>query len=66
MNPLAISHHNGIRLAELGYLLGAVAGGLLFVSALRQLSRVANSLAGAALAIGSVLLIIATRWGHFR
>ena len=66
MNPLAISHHNGIRLAELGFLLGAVAGGLLFVSALRPLSRVANSLAGAALAIGSVLLIIATRWGHFR
>jgi hypothetical protein len=66
MNILAITHHNGIRLAELGFLLAAVAGGLIFVGALTPRSRVANLLAGAALAVGAVLVIIAIRKGHFR
>jgi hypothetical protein len=62
---ITITPHTGIRLAELGFLLGAVAGGLFFLGALMPTGRVVNLLAGAALAGGSVLLIIATRWGHF-
>ena len=66
MDILALTHHNGVRLAELGFLLAAVAGGSIFVGALTSRSRVANLLAGAALAVGAVLLIIAIRRGHFR
>lgn len=66
MNVLAITHHNGIRLAELGFLLAAVAGGSIFVGALTGRSRTANLIGGAALGLGAVLLIIAVRRGHFR
>jgi hypothetical protein len=65
MNILAITGHNGIRIAEFGFLLGAVAGGILALGALVPLMRMWNFLAGAALAGGSVLLIVATHWGHF-
>jgi hypothetical protein len=65
VNILAITGHNSIRIAELGFLLGAVAGGILALGALVPLMRVWNFLAGAALAGGFVLLIVATHWGHF-
>jgi hypothetical protein len=62
---LAITKQNGIRLGELGFLLGAVAGGLIALGAIMPLGRAWTFLAGASLAGGSVLLIIATHWGHF-
>jgi hypothetical protein len=66
MNVLAITSHNGIRLAELGFLLAAIAGGLEALAAVTPGSaRGARLTGGVALAAGSVLLIIATRWGHF-
>ena len=66
MNVLAITHHNGIRLAEVGFLLIAVAGALLIVGALRPVvTRTWAFLSGAALAVGGVLLIVASHWGHF-
>jgi hypothetical protein len=67
VNLLAITAHNGTRLAELGFLLAAVAGGLLTLDALTPsgTARAFRLLGGVALAAGSVLLIIATRWGHF-
>ena len=68
MNLLAyeISRHNGVRLAELGFLLGAVAGALFALGAITPGGRIWNLLAGIALGAGSVLLIAATRRGHFR
>ena len=60
-----ISVHNGIRIAEVGFLLGAIAGTLLALAAILNLGRGWNFLAGIALAVGSVLLIIATHWGRF-
>lgn len=67
MNLLAvtISAHNGHRIAEVGFLLGAIAGAFFAIAAVLNLGRGWNFLAGIALAAGSVLLIIASRWGHF-
>ena len=66
MNLLALSHHGGIRIAELGFLLAAVAGVLLVLGAVTPFGkRSGNFLAGLALAVGGALLIIATHWGHF-
>ena len=63
---LAISRHTGIRMAELGFLLAAIAGGLLLVSAIVPFGRrVGTGIGGVALAAGGVLRIIATHWAHF-
>jgi hypothetical protein len=65
MPLLALTHHNGIRLAEVGFALGAIAGGVLALGSLAPAGRRAgNLLAGVALAVGSVLLIVAVHWGH--
>ena len=66
MTLLAISHHGGIRLAELAFLLGLIGGVALALSLLPQFkSKHMTIVAGAALAICFLLLIIATHWGHF-
>jgi hypothetical protein len=66
MNLLAITHHNGIRLAELGFLLDAVGAALIALSALTPGGkRMGAFVGGATLAVGSVLLIVAAHWGHF-
>ena len=64
---LAITHHTGRDLAEVGFLLVVIAGVWLAAAQLPQLRwRVRRTIvAGIALAAGGVLLIIATRWGHF-
>jgi membrane-bound ClpP family serine protease len=63
---LALARHTGIRLAELGFLLAAIAGGLLLIVAIVPVGRrVGAAFAGLALAAGGVLLIVATHWGHF-
>ena len=66
MNVLAISHQLGIRFAEIGFLLGIVAGAVLALGAVMPFGRkIGNLVGGIALAAGSVLLIVATHWGHF-
>jgi hypothetical protein len=66
MNVLAITQRNGIRIAEVGFALVAVAGGLLVLGGLAPSGRrVGALLGGLALAAGGVVLIIATHWGHF-
>ncbi len=63
---LAITRHTGIRLAELGFLLAAIAGALMLIGAIVPFGRrVGTALAGIALGGGGVLLVIATHWGHF-
>jgi hypothetical protein len=67
MNTYALSPHTGLRLAEVGFLLIAFAG--IWLAAAQVPSfRFANGrtiVAGLALALAGVLLIIATHWGHF-
>ncbi|MGC9974942.1 MAG: hypothetical protein ABSC36_06105 [Gaiellaceae bacterium] len=66
MNLLAISHHGGTRIAEVGFLLGAIAGAVLALGAIAPFGKKIGTLvAGVAIAAGAVLLIIAVRWGHF-
>jgi len=66
--PLAdFSPHTGNRLAEIGFLLMALAG-LWLAAAELPVLRFASArrfIAGLALAAAGVLLIVAVHWGHF-
>jgi hypothetical protein len=63
---LAITAHNGIRIAELGMAIGAIGGAVLTLGAMTPFGRKGGTfLGGACIALGFVLLIIATHWGHF-
>lgn len=63
----AFSHHAGVRLADIGFLLILFAGVWLTAAQIpRMRFPVARTIvAGVALAISGILLIIATKWGHF-
>jgi hypothetical protein len=66
MSILAITVHNGIRIAEVGEALGALGGAALLFGGLTPFGRRGGMIfGGLGLAAGFVLLIIATRWGHF-
>jgi hypothetical protein len=64
---LALTHQTGRRLAEIGFLLVLFAGIWLAAAQIPQLKlgTAGTIIAGIALAIGGLLLVIATRWGHF-
>jgi hypothetical protein len=63
---LTITKHDGLRLAELGLALTAVAGVAFFLGALAPFGRKpGNAIGGITLAAGAVLLLIAAHWGHF-
>ena len=64
---LALTPTTGRRLAEVGFLLLVLAGVWLAASQIPRLklARARTVIAGIALALAGVLLIVATRWGHF-
>ncbi len=63
---LTISKHNGIRLAEVGFALAAIAGALfLFGGITPFMRRGGMALGGLCLAVAGVLLVVATHWGGF-
>jgi hypothetical protein len=62
-----MDHHSGVIIAEIGFLLILFAG-IWLVSSEIPLFKGATArkmVAGAALAVGGLLLIIATHWGQF-
>ena len=64
---LVIKAHRGIQLAEAGEVLGAVGALALLLGAVMPLARRAGQFLGGLLIGGAfVLLLVATRWGHFR
>jgi len=64
---LALTHQTGRRLAEIGFLLILFAGIWLAAAQIPQLKlgTARTIIAGIALAVGGLLLVIATHWGHF-
>jgi hypothetical protein len=64
---VGMTHHAGIRIAEVGFLLLLFGGVWLIASevAFFGWARARAIVAGAAFAVGGVLLIVATHWGHF-
>ena len=67
MKLLALAHDTGVRLAETGFLLILFAGIWLTAAQIPKfrLGTARTIVAGAELALAGLLLIIATRWGHF-
>jgi len=64
---LGLAHQTGVRLAEVGFLLIVFAGIWLAAAHIAwfKFGNARSIVAGVALAIGGVLLIVATHWGHF-
>ena len=63
---LEIKRQTGYRLAEVGEALGVLAGLLLLLGGITPFGkRLGTTLAGLALVIGFILLIVATRYGHW-
>ncbi|MBV9355099.1 MAG: hypothetical protein JO023_06175 [Chloroflexi bacterium] len=62
-----MTDQNGRVLAEVGFLLIAFSGVWLVAAQLPLFGHetMRTIVAGIALALGGVLLIVATRWGHF-
>lgn len=68
MTLLAITRHNGLRIAEVGYLLLIVAGVWYVAAQVPRVFRFAaarRAVAGVALALAGVLLIVASHWGAY-
>jgi hypothetical protein len=64
MLVLAFTHHTGVRLAEVGFLVFLFAGGWLAAAAQLKAGTY-RIVGGVGLALGAVLLVIAIHWGHF-
>ncbi|HZS31541.1 MAG TPA: hypothetical protein VFA37_09810 [Gaiellaceae bacterium] len=63
---ISIKPHTGVRIAEVGELLGLIGGAALLFGGMTPFGkRAGQTLGGLALAAGFVLLIVATRWGGF-
>jgi hypothetical protein len=62
-----MTHHTGVRLAEVGFLLMLFAGIWFAAAQIPQLKFATGRtvVAGVALGFAGLLLIIATHWGHF-
>jgi len=64
---LALSHQSGVTLAEVSFLLILFAGIWLIAAQVPafKMPGARTIVAGIALALAGVLLIVATHWGHF-
>lgn len=64
---IALTHHGGVRLAEIAFLLVVLAGLWLAAGQFSfiRFARARSVLAGLAFAVAGILLIIATHWGKF-
>lgn len=62
-----MAQHTGIRIAELGFLLLALAGAWLAAAQMPTMKGFASRtiVPYVAIAVAGVLLIIASHWGHF-
>lgn len=65
MTIFAFSRHTGVRVAEIGFLLLALAGALLAIAPVTRLGRPGTLAGGLSLFAGAVIIIVAIRWGSF-
>jgi hypothetical protein len=65
MTIFAFTRHTGVRVAEIGFALVAIAGALLAVGAATRFGRPWTIAGGVGLAAGAVVVIVAIRWGSF-
>ena len=65
MTIFAFTRHTGVRVAEIGFALMAIAGALFAIAQLTRFGRPGTIAGGVGLAAGAVLVIIAIRWGSF-
>jgi hypothetical protein len=65
MTIFAFTRHTGVRIAEIGFALVAIAGALLAVAPVTRFGRPGTVAGGVILAAGAVLVIVAIRWGSF-
>ncbi len=65
MTIFAFTRHTGVRIAELGFALVAIAGVLLAVAPAKRVGRRGTVAAGVALAAGAVIILVAIHWGSF-
>ncbi len=67
MSPVvAMSHHTSVHLAEVAFLLNGIAGVWLVAAGIPRLrlGHLRTAIAGVALAVAGLLLIVATHWGE--
>ena len=65
MTIFAFARHTGVRVAEIGFALIAIAGALFAVAPVTRFGRPGAVAAGVVLAAGAVIVIIAIHWGYF-
>jgi hypothetical protein len=65
MTIFAFTRHTGVRIAEIGFALVAIAGVLFAVAPVTRFGRPGAIAGGVALAAGAVVVLIAIRGGSF-
>lgn len=65
MTIFAFTRHTGVRVAEIGFALVAIAGALLAIAPITRIGRPGTVSGGVSLAAGAVIIIVAIRWGSF-
>lgn len=65
MTIFAFTRHTGVRVAEIGFALMAIAGALLAIAPVTRLGRAGTVAGGVVLAAAAVVVIIAIRLGSF-
>ena len=65
MTIFAFTRHTGVRVAEIGFALLAIAGALLALAQVTRFGKPGTTAAGVVFAAGAVIVIVAIRWGSF-
>ena len=65
MTIFAFTRHTGVRIAEIGFALVAIAGALLAVAPVTRFGRPGTVAGGVGLGAGAAIVIVAIRWGSF-
>lgn len=65
MTIFAFTRHTGVRVAEIGFVLIAIAGAVLALTPVTRFGKSGATAGGVALAAGAAIVIVAIRWGSF-